>query len=124
MAEDSRWGRKLQDNIDEALQEHEKLVVILSEHSLQAKPVLYEIERTVAREKKSKRSVLFPIRVDDAIFTWRDKLKDELLKAHVGDFSRWKTKAGYDAALKRLLRELRAEKHADDDAAESQNVQR
>lgn len=117
--EDSRWGRPLQDNIDEALQEHEKLIVILSQHSLQAKPVLYEIEKTVARERKSKRSVLFPIRVDDAIFKWKNEFKDDLLKAHVGDFTRWKSKAGYAAALKRLLRDLRAEKRADDETAAS-----
>lgn len=116
--EDSRWGRPLQDNIDAALREHEKLIVILSEHSLQAKPVLYEIEKTIARENQSKRSVLFPIRVDDAIFAWKSEFKDDLLKAHVGDFSRWKKKTGYDAALKRLLRDLRAEKRADNEAAE------
>ncbi len=107
--EDAPWGTPLQSTIDRALEDHEKVIVILSQHSLDAKPVLYEIEHTLSREEHSRRAILFPLRIDDAIFEWKDPLRDRILKKTVGDFTRWKTKAGYSKALERLLKDLRAE---------------
>lgn len=107
--EDASWGKPLQSSIDRALADHEKVIVILSEHSLTAEPVLYEIKSTLEREKKSSRNILFPLRIDDAVFSWKDPLQESILKKHVGDFSTWETKAAYKKAFERLLKDLRAE---------------
>ncbi len=54
---------------------------------------------------KTGEAVLFPIRLDDAIWkveaTWADFIRDE---RHIGDFT---DEARYDASFKRLLRDLR-----------------
>jgi hypothetical protein len=107
--EDSKWGHPLQTDINRALEDHEKVIVILSQHSLEAKPVLYEIEETIRREEKSRHAVLFPVRVDDAIFAWKHPLQKLILTKHLANFTGWTARGGYHQAFKRLLRDLRAE---------------
>lgn len=107
--EDASWGKTLQSSIDSALEDHEKVIVILSKNSLDAKPVLYEIKATLEREKGSSRNIMFPLRIDDAVFSWESPLQKRILKKHIGDFSDWQTEAGYKKAFDRLLKDLRAE---------------
>ena len=55
--------------------------------------------------------VLFPVRLDDAVFdtgeAWAGKLRDN---RNIGDFRRWKDHDSYQKALDRLLRDLRVGK--------------
>ena len=66
--EDAKWGGTLMREVDEAIRVYDKLVVILSAASLTAEPVIREMERALQKEQREKREVLFPIRVDDAVF--------------------------------------------------------
>jgi hypothetical protein len=54
--------------------------------------------------------VLFPVRLDDAVFTtneaWALKLRDN---RNIGDFRHWKDHDAYQKTLARLLRDLRIE---------------
>jgi hypothetical protein len=53
-------------------------------------------------------TVLFPIRLDDAVFAtgeaWALKLRDN---RNIGDFRRWKEHDAYQRTLERLLCDLR-----------------
>jgi hypothetical protein len=55
-------------------------------------------------------TVLFPVRIDDAVFTtneaWALKLRDN---RNIGDFRHWKDHDAYQKTLARLLRDLRVE---------------
>jgi hypothetical protein len=68
---------------------------------------------TAAFEEERRRGqlVLFPVRLDDAVFDtdepWAGKLRDN---RNIGDFRRWKEHDAYTKALERLLRDLRVEK--------------
>ena len=80
---------------------------------LQSEPVLREIERALQREDTEKKSILFPIRIDDYIFEkWEHPRKADVVRKVVGDFTNWKDRDSYQKAFSRLLRGLKSEKPA------------
>lgn len=113
--EDAKWGKTLMRSIDEAVRVYDKLIVICSEQSLNAPAVIREIERALQKEDEQARQgnegeVLFPIRLDDYIFTgWQHHRKADVTAKTVGDFRQWKGHDSYQKAFDRLLRDLKTE---------------
>ena len=105
--EDARWGRTLMREVDQAIRFYDKLVVILSDNSLQAEPVIREIERALQKEQRDAKEVLFPIRVDDAVFSWEHELQSDVVRKTVGDFRNWTDPEQYQKSLDRLIHNLR-----------------
>jgi TIR domain/Pentapeptide repeats (8 copies) len=58
---DIRGGRKIHEQIDEAIRLHDKLLLILSEHSMSSDWVQTEIAKARKREAQEKRQMLFPV---------------------------------------------------------------
>ncbi len=108
--EDMKIGDKIRPAIDQSIRIHDKLLVILSENSMQSDWVEDEAETAIEEEKKRGETVLFPIRLDEAVMdtdqAWAAKLRRT---RHIGDFSRWKDHDAYQEAFERLLRDLKAE---------------
>ncbi len=108
--EDMKIGDKIRPAIDQSIRIHDKLLVILSENSIQSDWVEDEAETAIEEEKKRGETVLFPIRLDKAVMdtdqAWAAKLRRT---RHIGDFSRWKDHDAYQEALERLLRDLKSE---------------
>jgi hypothetical protein len=65
--EDMKIGDRLRVRIDESIRLHDKLLLILSEHSMASQWVEQEVETAMEREEKQGGTVLFPIRIDDAV---------------------------------------------------------
>jgi hypothetical protein len=116
--EDVQGGKKLHEQIDEAIRYHDKLLLILSENSMGSEWVKTEIRRARIQEVKAGRRKLFPISLApfDAIRAWEafdaDIGKDmavEVREYFVPDFSCWKDHDAYRKAFDRLLRDLKAE---------------
>jgi hypothetical protein len=116
--EDMQGGKKLHEQIDEAIRYHDKLLLILSENSMGSEWVKTEIRRARIQEVKAGRRKLFPISLApfDAIRAWEafdaDIGKDmavEVREYFVPDFSCWKDHDAYKRAFDRLLRDLKAE---------------
>jgi hypothetical protein len=116
--EDIGGGRKLYEQIDQAIRLHDKLLLILSEHSIGSEWVMTEIRRARRSEERDKRRKLFPIRLVawDVLKEWEcfeaDAGKDlavEVREYHIPDFSNWESHAAYKPAFDRLLRDLKAE---------------
>jgi hypothetical protein len=116
--EEMKGGQKIHEQIFSAIQIHDKLLLVLSEHSLQSEWVVTEIRRARKAECDESRRKLFPIRlVDfDAIQQWEcfdaDSGKDlavELREYFIPDFSNWKDHDSFEKAFDRLLRDLKAE---------------
>jgi hypothetical protein len=107
--EDATWGKTVWGEIDQTIRVYDKLVVICSSESLRSGPVLREIERALGKEDKVGRDVLFPVRVDDYLFTgWDHERRSDVLAKVVGDFSGWdRDAAKYESAFRRLLKALR-----------------
>jgi hypothetical protein len=106
--EDAKWGGTLLKEIDQSIRVYDKLVVILSEQSLQSEPVVREIERSLQKEARERKEVLFPIRVDPAIFDWKHELQADIVRKVIGDFTQWRDERAYTASLGRLVAGLQA----------------
>ena len=101
-------GAKIWDAIDEAIRVSDKLLVILSEASIASDWVEAEVSKAFADEHERKRTILHPIRIDDAVKTtseaWARRLRDQ---RNIGDFRQWAEPAEYQKSLERLLRDLK-----------------
>jgi uncharacterized protein YjbI with pentapeptide repeats len=102
-------GAKIREGLDEAIRLREKVLLILSEHSIKSGWV--EDEVTAAFEEEDKRggqTVLFPISLDDTVMTtdkaWASKLRRQ---RNIGDFRHWKNHEKYKESLERVLRDLK-----------------
>ena len=71
--EDLKIGDEIRPGIDEAIRIHDKLLIVLSENSVGSPWVRKEVETAFGKEikfeteQKQRRTVLFPIRLDDAV---------------------------------------------------------
>lgn len=105
-------GAKTLDAIDQAIRTRDKLLLILSEHSIASEWV--EDEVTAAFEEERRRggeAVLFPIRLDDAVFDTREAWAGKLrANRNIGNFRQWKDHDAYRKGLERLLRDLQVKK--------------
>ena len=103
-------GAKILDTIDEAIRLRDKVLLVLSEASIRSDWVEDEVTKAYAEERSRGTAILFPVRLDDMVFTtseaWARKLRDG---RHFGDFRNWKEHDAYQKTLDRLLRDLRVE---------------
>ena len=107
---DLKPGDFFRKKIDQAIQQQDRLLLILSEHSVHSKWVEYEVDRALDREISQQRTILFPLRIDDAIkhsdSQWAEDLRS---RRHIGDFTRWSEPELYQEQLKTLLAHLKPE---------------
>src|SRR5947199_3076164 len=86
----------------------DKLLLILSEYSVESGWVGYEVETALSREMRQKRDILFPIRIDEAVFhctaNWTTSLINQ---RHIGDFTEWTDHDRYQKVFQRLLHHLK-----------------
>ena len=105
--EDMKIGDRIRTRLDEVIYAHDKLVLVLSENSIKSDWVEKEVETAFAKERKSKRTVLFPIRIDDTVLSvdvgWPADIQRTRL---IGDFRNWEDADAYAASFARLLRDL------------------
>src|SRR5205807_176096 len=103
-------GEKIWDALDTAIRVHDKVLLILSRHSINSEWVEDEVTKAFAEERRRKQTVLFPICIDQTVMKteepWAVKLRDN---RHIGDFSRWKKHEVYQRVFERLLRDLKAD---------------
>lgn len=108
--EDLKIRAKIRLSIDETIRRHDKLVLVLSEHSVKSRWVEHEIETALAREHRHSETVLFAIRLDDAVLNleggWAMLLRNT---RQISDFSAWKDYDAYDIAFREFLRDLKVE---------------
>jgi hypothetical protein len=119
---DIQSGKKIHEQIDEAIRLHDKLLLILSPHSMESEWVKTEIAKARKREVRDpegvlKRRVLFPIRLApfETLRDWEcfdaDTGKDsarEIREYFIPDFSNWKNHDSYQEAFQSLIRDLKA----------------
>ena len=85
--------------------------LVLSQHSIRSPWVEKEVEAAFEREHREKHTVLFPIRLDDAIMETDEAWAADIRRIrHIGDFTRWENHADYSKAFQRLMQ--RSEGHA------------
>ena len=107
--EDMKTGDRLRYAIDQAIHLQDQLLLILSEHAVASPWVEQEVETALEKEDQEGRTVLLPIRIDQAVmesqYGWAAHLRRTRL---IGDFCGWNDRDKYSAAFERLLKDLRA----------------
>jgi len=115
---DTIGGKKIYDQVDQAIRYRDKLVLILSEHSLESEWLAAEIRRAHQSGAGSGRRKLFPIRLVglEVFQAWQrfdadagQDLAAEVREHFVPDFSDWEDPDAYQRAFDRLLDDLKAE---------------
>jgi hypothetical protein len=113
-----KGGEKIHEQIDEAIRMYDRLLLILSEHSMKSRWVKTEIANARKKELAQGRKVLFPIRLVDfeSIQPWKlfdadvgDDSAAEIREYFIPDFTNWKTNHdSYKQEFERLVRDLQA----------------
>jgi hypothetical protein len=103
---DLRFGDKILDEIDAAIRLRDKVLLILSEHSIKSHWVEDEVNAGFEEERKRGQIVLFPLRLDETVTettkAWAAKLRARL----IGDFQHWKDHDAYKRSFERVVRDL------------------
>jgi hypothetical protein len=114
--EELQGGKKVHEQVDEAIRFYQKLLVILSPHSINSKCVRDEIRRARKSEIREGQRKLFPIRLMDYgdLKQWEsfyadlaEDLAEEIREYFIPDFSNWKNHDAFEAAFARLLEDLK-----------------
>jgi hypothetical protein len=104
-----KTGDKILDRMKSEIHARDKLLIILSENSIGSKLVETEVLEAIKKERQVKRTVLFPIRLDDKVIesdaAWIEK---NLRGRVIIDFHDWTDEDTYQKQFARLLRDLRA----------------
>jgi hypothetical protein len=105
--EDLKIGDRFRSRIDEAIRLYDKLLLVLSENSIKSPWVEAEVEAALEKERRQKRTVLFPISLDPAVMEASEAWAAAIRRMrHIGDFQMWKDHEEFQKALARLLRDL------------------
>jgi len=119
--EDMKSGAKLHEQIETAIRVFDKLLIVLSEASLQSEWVMTELRKARNAERRDGKRKLFPVRLVDmeTIKAWEcsdpdtgEDLALEVRKYFIPDFSHWKNHDAFETAFARLLKDLRADESA------------
>lgn len=106
--EDLGIGSRFPEAIDKSIHQHDKLLLVLSQHSIGSPWVEQEVNTALSVERSTGNTVLFPVRLDDQVmgenYGWPANIRNS---RHIGDFREWKTHDKYEAAFSRLLRDLK-----------------
>lgn len=106
--EDMKIGDKIRDSIDQAIRVREKLLLVLSQDSINSSWVENEVETALEEEGRVKRSILFPIMIDNCLFDTEKAWASSIRRTrHIGGFSEWRNLDSYAVSFARLLRDLK-----------------
>ncbi len=107
--EDLEIGAPIQVGIDNSIGVHDKLLLVLSKNSVRSQWVAKEVRTAIKNERKLQRTVLFPIRLDDAVMKIESGWPADIRQLrNIGEFLRWKDHDSYKKAFARLLKNLKA----------------
>ena len=124
-------GKKIYDQIKDAIQLFDRLLIVLSEESMKSEWVASEVRAARNRERAENRRILFPVSIVPFanIRQWEcfdsDTGKDlavEIREYFVPDFSQWEDDKHFDTQLQHLLRGLAESEHIQRDQARAPNA--
>jgi TIR domain/Pentapeptide repeats (8 copies) len=92
--------------IKDAIQLHEKLLLILSTHVIESNWVQQEVETVLRKEATTGQEILLPIGLDNAILESEILWAQHLCHRHISDFTGWQDEATYQQAFSALLQRL------------------
>jgi tetratricopeptide (TPR) repeat protein len=104
---DLPWGAKIRQIIEKILQTSEKVLIALSENSINSTWVESEVELALERERQTKEAIIIPFSLDNAYKYTEVWWIPELRLRKIGVFNEWREHPKYTEAFKDLLQWLR-----------------
>jgi uncharacterized protein YjbI with pentapeptide repeats len=97
---------KILDEIDAAIRLRDRVLLILSEHSIKSDWVEDEVTKGFEEERRRAQIVLFPVRLDQTVMKTNEAWAAKLRARNIGDFGRWKDHDAYKRSFERVVRDL------------------
>jgi hypothetical protein len=94
------------DELRRKLAGQDKLLLILSEHSVNSKWVEEELRQALELESERRRGILVPVVIDDSLQTSANPRMFELFYTRVSYFTTWSDEKNYRYSLRRLVKDL------------------
>ncbi len=100
---------RLEKQVDRAIRHNPTVLLVLSEQSVESDWVEYEAQKARNLETELKRDVLCPVALDDSwkACDWEGRLRQQIEKYHILDFSQWQDATTFDTQFDKLLNGLR-----------------
>jgi hypothetical protein len=109
-SEDLKIGDRFQEEIEKAIRVYDKLLLVLSEDSINSSWVEREVQAAFEKEQRQGLTVLFPVRLDDAVMDCSRAWAADIRRTrHIGDFRKWQEHSSFRKSLNRLLRDLKSQ---------------
>lgn len=106
--ENMQIGDRIRRVIDQTISNYDKLLLILSNSSINSHWVEQEVETALEKERTTDSTVLFPIRLDDSIFNVKAGWASFILRTrNIGNFSNWKNRNSFKKSFDKLMLDLR-----------------
>lgn len=106
--EDMKIGERIRSSIDKSINKHDKLLLVLSKHSIASQWVEKEVETAFELESRQGQTILFPIRIDHVVMDTEIAWAADIRRTrHIGDFTHWGNTNMYGEELSRLLSSLK-----------------
>jgi hypothetical protein len=100
-------GASISEDLYRKLARHDKILLVLSESSVGRRWVREELRKAIELERERRQDVLFPVGIDDTIFTLATPWVQELIgERYIGNFTQWTEGSVYRQSLRRLVRDL------------------
>jgi hypothetical protein len=115
---DMQSGKKLHEQIDEAIRAYDRLLLVLSPQSMASEWVRTELRKVFRLERREGKRKLFPLGLVPyaEVRDWEcfdadhgTDLAVEVREYFIPDFTGWKDQDAFEAAFGRLLRDLKSE---------------
>ena len=112
---DQHGGEALPDQMDRAIQMHDRLLLVVSKNSMNSDWIKAEIREALNRGIKESRRVLYPVSICpyDELDKWQEidpatgqDYAREIREYFIPDFSNWKNRYTYKRALDEVLYDL------------------
>ncbi len=105
---DMKIGAKIRYTIDESIRIHDKLLLVLSKHSVASEWVEHEVEHALGLEQERDEPILFPVRLDEAVMESNSGWSGNIKRGrHIGNFTEWADQDVYQQAFNQLLQDLK-----------------
>ena len=89
-------GDRIRTRTNEVIHLHEKLLLVLSENSINSDWVKKEVETAFEKERETRSTVLFPIHLDDTVMESKSGWAADIKRTrHIGKFRSWKDHDAY-----------------------------
>jgi len=96
---------RIEKEIDRAIRQHPKVLLILSQHSMQSDWVEHEVKEARKLEKETGRNVLCPVVLDDSWKSgrWPKPVTEQIMDSSVLDFSAWRDNSRFEDMFHKMI---------------------